>query len=81
MKQLMGIKKVNVPLPQSIEGIEDYNFNWDSFETMAGFYIEQIKKTEVLLNRLSIMDDTKLVIKLCGKIIAMKKKLKGRNIN
>jgi hypothetical protein len=76
MKQIMGTKKEVARLKESFIGSVSSSINYDSFETMAVFYTAQIKKTEDLLNTLSIMDDTKLVIKLCSKVIAMKKKLK-----
>lgn len=78
MKQIMGTKKRTARLNIIAADISSANFNWDSFETMAAFYTEEIKKVNEVLNQLSIMDDAKLIINLCGKIKLMKEKLRRR---
>jgi hypothetical protein len=76
MKALIYAKKAVTSLPAPFVGIDTPILHYDSFEIMAVFYADQIKKTEEALNRLSITDDAKLVIKLCSKVIDMKKKLR-----
>jgi len=71
MKQTMGTKKRTTLLNLAV----DTDFNWDSFETMTAFYTAEIKKASDALNQLSIMDDAKQIVILCGKIKLMKKKL------
>jgi hypothetical protein len=71
MKQTMGNKKRTPLLHLSVNA----DFNWDSVETMITFYKAEIKKANDALNQLSIMDDAKQIVILCGKIKLMKKKL------
>lgn len=78
MKQIMSTKKRTARLNIIAADISSANFNWDSFETMAAFYTEEIKKVNEVLNQLSIMDDAKLIINLCGKIKLMKEKLRRK---
>lgn len=78
MKQIMGTKKRTARLNIIAADISSANFNWDSFETMAAFYTEEIKKVTESLNHLSIMDNARLIINLCGKIKLMKEKLRRR---
>ena len=78
MKQIMGTKKRTARLNIIAADISSANFNWDSFETMAAFYTEEIKKVTDSLNHLSIMDNARLIINLCGKIKLMKEKLRRR---
>ncbi len=78
MKQIMGTKKRTARLNIIAADISSANFNWDSFETMAAFYTEEIKKVTESLNQLSIMDDARPIINLCGKIKLMKEKLRRR---
>jgi hypothetical protein len=78
MKHIMGSTKREVHLQQSITSIAGAGFNWDSFETKALFYTEEIKKYQQSLNQLSIMGDAKMIISLCGKIKAMQQKLRLR---
>jgi hypothetical protein len=78
MKHIMGNAKRQVKLQQTITSIADAGFNWDSFETRALFYTEEIKKHRQSLNQLSIMGDAKTIISLCGKIKAMQQKLRLR---
>jgi hypothetical protein len=77
-QQTMGTKKRTARLNIIAADITGANFNWDSFETMAAFYTEEIKKVTESLNQLSIMDDARLIINLCGKIKLMKEKLRRR---
>jgi hypothetical protein len=78
MKHIMGTTKREVRLQQSITSIADAGFNWDSFETKALFYTEEIKKYQQSLNQLSIMGDAKTIISVCNKIKAMQQKLRLR---
>ncbi len=78
MKQIMGTKKRTARLNIIAADISSANFNWDSFETMAAFYTEEIKKVTESLNQLSIMDDARLIVNLCGKIKLMKEKLRRK---
>ncbi len=78
MKHVMGTTKREVRLQHSITSIAEANFNWDSFETKALFYAEEIKKYRQSLNQLSIIGDAKTIISLCGKIKAMQQKLRLR---
>jgi hypothetical protein len=78
MKQIMGTKKRTARLNIITADITGANFNWDSFETMAAFYTEEIKKVTDSLNQLSIMDDARLIVNLCGKIKLMKEKLRRK---
>ena len=77
-QQTMGIKKTTARLNIIAADITGENFNWDSFETMAAFYTEEIKKVNESLDKLSIMDDARLIINLCGKIKLMKEKLRRK---
>ena len=77
-QQTMGIKKTTARLNIIAADIAGENFNWDSFETMAAFYTEEIKKVNESLDKLSIMDDARLIINLCGKIKLMKEKLRRK---
>jgi hypothetical protein len=72
MKQTMGTKK----RANALQIAADTDFNWDSFETRANFYTEEIKKINESLNRLSIMDDARQIVTLCGKLKLMKNKLR-----
>lgn len=72
----MASKKTVARINHPINDI-DANYNWDSFETMATFYKAEIKKAHESLNQLSVMEDARDIIKLCGKIKAMKLKLKS----
>lgn len=74
MKQTMATKKRATALQLAA----DTDFNWDSFETRAAFYTEEIKKINESLNRLSIMDDARQIITLCGKLKLLKDKLRRR---
>lgn len=76
MKEFMHAKKAVSSLPAPVISIDNSPLHYDSFEIMAVFYAEEIKKAEETLNRLSIMDDARVIIKLCSKVIDMKKKLK-----
>jgi hypothetical protein len=78
MKQIMGIQKKQSGINHNLDGIDDINFNWDSFETMALVYNEKILLLEQALNKLSIMDDAKLIIRICSEIRLMRNKLKQR---
>ncbi len=78
MKHIMDITKREVRFQQSITSIADAGFNWDSFETKALFYTEEIKKYQQSLNQLSLLGDAKKIISLCGKIKAMRQKLRSR---
>ncbi len=77
-QQTMITKKRTARLTIIAADITGTNFNWDSFETMAAFYTGEIKKINESLNQLSIMDDAKLIVNLCGKIKLMKEKLRRR---
>ena len=72
MKQTMGTKK----RANALQLATDTDFNWDSFETKATFYTEEIKKASESLNQLSILDDARQIVTLCGKIKMMKNKLR-----
>ena len=78
MKPIMAAKKTTVALQHTVTDIADTHCNWDSIETMAAFYTEEIKKTTALVNTLSILDNTKQIISLCGKIKMMKEKLRRK---
>lgn len=77
-QQTMGTKKRAIRLNIIATDIAGENFNWDSFETMEAFYTQEIKKVTDSLNHLSIMDNARLIINLCGKIKLMKEKLRRR---
>lgn len=73
----MASKKTITRINHTITGIDDADYNWDSFETMATFYNAEIKKAHESLNQLSVMEDAREIIKWCGKIKLMKAKLKS----
>ncbi len=76
MKQIMGIQKKTV-VNHNISGIDDeMDYNWDSFETMEKVYTEKIQEREQTLNKLTIMDDAKLIIRIYTEIRLMRKRLK-----
>ena len=52
------------------------DYNWDSFETMEKVYTEKIQEHEQTLNKLTIMDDAKLIIRIYTEIRLMRKRLK-----
>jgi hypothetical protein len=72
MKQTMGTKK----RADALQLATDTNFNWDSLETRANFYTEEIKKINESLSHLSILDDARQIVTLCGKLKLMKNKLR-----
>lgn len=78
MKPFMAAKKTTIGLPHSVIEVADTHCNWDSVETMALFYTEEIKKTTALVNTLSILENAKQIISLCKKIKLMKEKLKRK---
>ena len=76
MKQVMGTQKKQSVINQNISGIDEMDYNWDSFETMKQVYTEKIKEHEQTLNKLTIMDDAKLIIRIYTEIRLMRKRLK-----
>ena len=46
MKQVMGTQKKQSVINQNISGIDEMDYNWDSFETMKQVYTEKIKEHE-----------------------------------
>lgn len=75
MKQ-MASKKTITHINNVITGVDDTDYNWDSFETMVAFYNAEIKKANESLNQLSVMEDAREIINLCSKIKTLKAKLK-----
>lgn len=76
MKQIMGTQRKQTVVNRNISGIDEMDYNWDSFETMAQVYTEKIQEHEQTLNKLTIMDDAKLIIRICNEIRQMRRKLK-----
>lgn len=76
MKQIMGTQRKQTVVNRNISGIDKMDYNWDSFETMAQVYTEKIQEHEQTLNKLTIMDDAKLIIRICNEIRQMRRKLK-----
>ncbi len=74
----MAAKKTTAVLLHTVSEVADTHCNWDSVETMAAFYTEEIKKTTALVNSLSILDNAKQIISLCKKIKLMKEKLRRK---
>lgn len=72
----MGIQKKQTVVNRNISGINEMDYNWDSFETMKQVYTEKIQEHEQTLNKLTIMDDAKLIIRICNEIRQMRRKLK-----
>lgn len=72
----MGIQKKQTVVNRNISGIDEMDYNWDSFETMKQVYTKKIQEHEQTLNKLTIMDDAKLIIRICNEIRQMRRKLK-----
>lgn len=76
MKQVMSIQKKQSVINHNISGIDEMEYNWDSFETMEQIYSEKIQEHEQTLNKLTIMDDAKMIIRIYTEIRHMRKRLK-----
>ena len=75
MKQIMGTHKKQTIVNRNISGVEELDYNWDSFETMKEVYTGKIQEHEQNLDKLTIMDDAKLIIRICNEIRFMRRRL------
>ena len=78
MKQVMGIQKKQNIINCNISNIAEIDYNWDSFEIIELVLTEKIRQHHETLNKLTIMDDAKLIIRICTEIRHMTRRINRR---